>query len=312
MYDEAISPPCQLAIPYKPVEGTLLSSLQTLSHIHLKTSKMADRLAAAAEKYPSLRKVIKDDVEVSRPCTLSSSAVVLPLTFQSHDGREIALLKYIHALPNLDSLRDSPAAICAAMDEFAAQEDFLINLGHHKGAILADLILDKKPKVFVEFGGYVGYSAIVAGAAMRQYAGTEARVWSLELDPLCASIAMNFVDLAGLSDIVKVVVGTGEESLKRLQKEGKLTGLDMVMLDHVEDLYVSEFHGLESLGFLRKGVTVVADNVVRPGAPEYRKMVRSHPNLESHAVMGLITPGDFEVSCFSSLFERNALTNVVG
>jgi catechol O-methyltransferase len=45
---------------------------------------------------------------------------------------------------------------------------------------------------------------------------------------------------------------------------------------------------------LKKGTVIVADNVVRPGAPEYRELVRGHPGLKSEGVRGLIQPGDLE------------------
>lgn len=57
-------------------------------------------------KYPSLQK-FQDNSEN---------------TVESHDGREIVLLKHIYDHPALDTqLRGSPAAILAAMDDFAAQ-----------------------------------------------------------------------------------------------------------------------------------------------------------------------------------------------
>lgn len=94
-------------------------------------------------KYPSLKKmqgVNEEDI------------------LESHDGREITLLKYIYNRPDLDShLRGSPFAILAAIDEFAAQQDFLINIGPDKAGKLADLIREHRPRVVVEVGGYVGY-----------------------------------------------------------------------------------------------------------------------------------------------------------
>ncbi|KAJ6013327.1 S-adenosyl-L-methionine-dependent methyltransferase [Penicillium herquei] len=229
-------------------------------------------------KYPSLGK-FDDDDEV-----------------ESHDGRETVLLKYIYSHPSLDQLRGSPEAICAIMDEFAAKEDFLINIGSDKGRKVHDMIKEEKPSVLVELGGYVGYSAISFGDAMRQAAGPgeSVRLWSLEFDPLIASIAMNLIDLAGLSDVVKVVVGTAADSLKRLHAEGKLTNIDFLFLDHVEDLYLSDFQVCEELKLLRSGALVVADNVVRPGAPKYREHIRQHPGVESWGVKGLIMPGEFE------------------
>ena len=69
----------------------------------------------------------------------------------------------------------------------------------------------------------------------------------------------------------------------------------MLFLDHVEDLYVADFQICAGLGLLRKEALAVADNVVRPGAPEYRQFVRGDPSLESWGVRGLIMPGEFEV-----------------
>jgi catechol O-methyltransferase len=80
-----------------------------------------------------------------------------------------------------------------------------------------------------------------------------------------------------------------------LKGEGKLTDINMLFLDHAEELYVSDFKLCEQLGLLKKGAVVVADNVVRPGAPEYRELVRGCPRLRSGGVRGLIQPGDLEV-----------------
>ncbi|KAJ5938228.1 hypothetical protein N7454_004570 [Penicillium verhagenii] len=240
---------------------------------------MSGRSPELLAKYPSLGKFDGSDDYV-----------------ESHDGREAVLLKHIYNHPSLEQLRGSPAAICAVMDEFAGQEDFLINIGSDKGQKVNDLIKSEKPAVLVELGGYVGYSAISFGDAMRQAAapGQEVRLWSLEFDPLIASIAMNLIELAGLSDVVKVVVGSAADSLKRLQAEGKLSSIDFLFLDHDEELYTPDLQFCEELGLLKSGALVVADNVLRPGAPKYREYVRQHAGVESWAVKGLIMPGEFE------------------
>lgn len=214
---------------------------------------------------------------------------------QWNDGREAVLLRWLYQHPQFPNMRNNPDVICDAMDEFAAQTDFLINIGPDKGHKVVDLIAETKPKVFVELGGYVGYSAILFGKAVRDaHAGGEKPVfWSLEADPLFAGIAMNLVDLAGLSDIVKIVTGPAVESLARLEKEGKISSIDMLFLDHVEQLYHTDLQVVESLELLKKGSVLVADNVLRPGAPEYRKYVREHPKLETRAIEGLIIPGEF-------------------
>jgi catechol O-methyltransferase len=214
-------------------------------------------------------------------------------------------LTWLYERSDLAQLRGSPSAILAAFDEFSGQEDFLISIGEDKARIVTSMVLENKPKTFVEIGGYMGYSAIAFAHAMQKAlpdspAGS-LRVLSLELDPLCAAVAMSVVDLAGLSDIVKVITGHASDSLNRLVSEGKLKHVDMLLLDHREDMYITEFQTCEKLGLLQKGTVIIADNVVRPGAPEYRDMVRNHPRLESRGVRALIMPGEFEVRYSSRL-----------
>ncbi|KAH8701550.1 S-adenosyl-L-methionine-dependent methyltransferase [Talaromyces proteolyticus] len=244
------------------------------------------------DKYPSLQKL---------------QGIPEEEIVESHDGREIRLLRYIYNHPKLHSeLRGSPKKILQAMDEFAAKEEFLISIGPQKSKILQDLVASHRPKQLVELGTYVGYSAILFGDAMlraQQDSSIERediRVYSIELDPLIASIAMNLVSLAGLSHIIEIVVGPSADTLKRLHDEGVLASgsLDMLFIDHVEDLYQPDCQLCESLGLLDKsGCLVVADNVVRPGAPLYRDYVRRNSRFrKSWAVPALIIPGDIPVS----------------
>ncbi|KAF5610174.1 catechol O-methyltransferase [Fusarium subglutinans] len=196
-------------------------------------------------------------------------------------------------------MRNNPLVICEAMDEFAAQQDFLINIGPDKAEKIAALIAETKPSVFVELGGYVGYSALFLGNALRNahkdsQDANNGIYWSLEADPVFAGITMNLVDLAGLSDVVKVITGKAADSLRRLKEEGKLESVDMLFLDHIEDLYVADLQVAESLGLLKKGSYIVADNVLRPGAPEYKQYVKEHKSMDTRAIMGLIIPGEFE------------------
>jgi catechol O-methyltransferase len=98
--------------------------------------------------------------------------------------------------------------------------------------------------VVVELGGYLGYSAILFADSMRQSALSEKnklQVWSLEMSPEFAVIAEKLIDIARLSDLVTVVVGPAEESLRKLKADGKLAVVDMLFLDHAEELYASDF-----------------------------------------------------------------------
>ncbi|XP_044717145.1 methyltransferase domain-containing protein [Hirsutella rhossiliensis] len=100
-----------------------------------------------------------------------------------------------------------------------------MNVGEHKGAIVTGLIGETKPQVMLELGGYVGYSAILFGAALQKAGGR--RYISLERNPEFAAVASSLVDLAGLAAVVHVVVGPSADSLRRLHSHGHLARIDL-------------------------------------------------------------------------------------
>jgi catechol O-methyltransferase len=125
----------------------------------------------------------------------------------------------------------------------------------------------------VELGGYVGYSCILFGDALRKAGGD--RYYSLEMNPEFAAVILSLVDLAGLSDIVKVVVGSSDASLARLCSEGLLRHIDFMFLDHYKPAYVTDLKLCEQLDLIKPGSILVADNVVKPGNPPYLSYIRS-------------------------------------
>jgi len=129
----------------------------------------------------------------------------------------------------------------------------------------------------IELGGYVGYSAILFGDAVRSNGGK--RYLSLEVNPENAAVANMLVELAGLRDFVSIVVGSSNKSLIQLiQVEKKISQIELLFIDHWKDLYLPDLWLLEELNVLKPGVSVlVADNVLMPGAPEYLEWVRASP-----------------------------------
>ncbi|KAJ7066356.1 S-adenosyl-L-methionine-dependent methyltransferase [Mycena amicta] len=230
------------------------------------------------EKYPSLK-----NLDLTKPLV--------------HDGRETRLLEWIYARPDLDTLRNNPARVCAAIEEFSKEHEMLINVGSTKAQLVHGLIAAEKPRIVVEMGSYVGYSAIsFADVLRRQHPPGHGKpqYWSLEFSPLFAAITMSLVDLAGLGDIVKVVTGAAADSVQRLVQEKKLEHVDLLFIDHWAEKYYPDLQICESLNLLKSGAHIVADNILVPGAPKYAEYVRTHPGLESKTVKCLIVPGDFE------------------
>ena len=148
-----------------------------------------------------------------------------------------------------------------------------MNVGEDKGRIVTDLIAEVKPQTMVECGGYVGYSAVLFGEAVRRAGGK--RYWCLERNPEFAAVTSSMVDLAGLTDVVKVLVGSSGKSIVRLHQECNLKRIDMMFLDHYKPGYTNDLMLSEELKLITPGSVIAADNVIKPGNPPYLEYVRS-------------------------------------
>lgn len=140
-----------------------------------------------------------------------------------------------------------------------------------KGELAA---MEPKPKVVVEFGTFVGTSAIAWAAMLQEFHGADAkdiRVFTFEFDPAVAEVARSLVRAAGLQDVVEVLVGPGAESLKKLHAEGRVGPgqVDVVFIDHWEQHYLPDLKLCEELKLFHVGSLALADNTDFPGAPDY-------------------------------------------
>ena len=179
----------------------------------------------------------------------------------------------MYGKPDLEEIRGNPSRVLAAIDEFGRTNKYLMNVGEDKGKIVKDTIAEVRPQVMCEFGGYVGYSGILFGAAVRDAGGK--RYWILERNPEFGAVISSLADLAGLSDIVKVIIGPSASSIKRLHSSGALTRIDMTFMDHYKPAYATDLRLCEELQLIRPGTVLAADNVISPGNPPYLEYVRS-------------------------------------
>lgn len=188
----------------------------------------------------------------------------------------VEVVDHIFGLPNLDDLRGHPDKVLAAIDDFSANKKMLMHIGPDKGGKIASVITERKPDTMIELGGYVGYSAIMFGDAVRRAGGR--KYLSLELSPHYAALANRLVELAGLQDVVEIIVGPSHMSLARLVHDKVIDHIDMMFIDHWQSRYLPDLHLVEQLGLLKPDVSVfIADNVLFPGAPDYVDWVRASP-----------------------------------
>lgn len=162
-------------------------------------------------------------------------------------------------------MQGNPEKILAAIDEYGCTRNFLMNVGSEKGRIVAEkLIPELEPDFMVELGGYVGYSALMFGSAVKRVGGR--KYLSLERSPQFAAVA---------AALVEIVVGPCRDSLRKVRHDYPTGVVDVFFIDHAKFEYVNDLKLCEELGLVGPGTTVIADNVISPGVPEYREYART-------------------------------------
>jgi catechol O-methyltransferase len=179
----------------------------------------------------------------------------------------------------VDALKGNPKAVLNFIDEYS-EKHRMMTIGELKGKLIYDKIVQKNPTIMLELGCFVGYSAIyfAQGLASSQ----NAKYYSFESDERCAEIAQAFIDVAGLTDRIEIIVGKAGQTLEEFQQKlykkfGKFTSADFIFIDHWKDMYVPDLRVLETIGLIAPGTVIAADNIYFPGAPEYVKYVQSSP-----------------------------------
>ena len=196
----------------------------------------------------------------------------LTTRWQVGDGREARLADYVTA----KARTGDPADAVRVIDEFGYNESFLINVGDEKGRILDDAIARARPARVLELGTYCGYSALRMAVA-----APAARIVSVEFNPDNAAIARRILDHAGVGQRVTIVVGTLGDGGKTIATLCAAHGLgpgsvDLAFIDHAKEVYLSDLQLILQQGWLRAGALVVADNILFPGAPDYRAYMKEN------------------------------------
>jgi len=180
----------------------------------------------------------------------------------------------------------NPAAACEAIEQFGSSSlsrpygggggwapsagRWLKVAGGEKAAVLgaaARLAPHQGAARILEVGTYCGYSAMQLALAC-----PGARITSIESDPGTAVIARSILAYAGLAHVVDVRVGHSQDVLPHVGRDaatGEAQSFDLVFFDQRGSCYGADLAVLEQLGAIVPGTVVVADNVLKPGAPAF-------------------------------------------
>lgn len=192
--------------------------------------------------------------------------------WQVGDGREERVADRVLSTARRGDADD----VIRVIDRFGYQESLLINVGDRKGAIV-DAALDRcQPRMILELGAYVGYSAIRMARKLPQ----GGHLYSIEFNEANAGIARRIIDHAGFGDRISVVHGTlgdGGATIGHLESAAGFAAgtVDFVFIDHAKDAYLPDLMLILEKGWLHPGSIVVADNVKVPGAPEYHAYMKA-------------------------------------
>ena len=195
-------------------------------------------------------------------------------------AREGELLGYVQRF----AAKGHAQGVLSAVEDFCrARKLWLKVAGGDKAAVLEKVVDVLKPKSVLEVGSYVGFSAIRLGAAVQRWGG---QVVSLEMDPVLALIARQMVAHAGLEAVVQIQLGHSEVRLDRLCGS---SSFDLVFFDQRGSRFREDLEKLEEMGALHPKAVLIADNVLKPGAPTFLWYVCAAPGWRSL----IVELGDF-------------------
>ncbi|KAM4808112.1 uncharacterized protein WCC33_003274 [Rhinophrynus dorsalis] len=170
-----------------------------------------------------------------------------------------------------NAVRGDPQSVVDNIDRYCRHKEWAMNVGDEKGLILDKVLKETDPLTVLELGTYCGYSAV----RMARLLKPGARLLTVEMNPIHASVAKQIIKFAGVQDTVKVLEGSTADFIPQLKEKYEVDTLDFVFLDHWKDRYLIDTKLLEECCLLRKGSVLLADNVVYPGIPDFLEHVRT-------------------------------------
>lgn len=172
-----------------------------------------------------------------------------------------------------------PASVLAALDRFAREDRFLMNVGPEKGLLLVEELAKIGPNArILELGSFVGYSAIL----MARQLSEAGRIVSIDVSPESSEVSRAMATLAGVEKRIEFLTGRAQDRLDTLEGQ-----FDLVFLDHWKDLYKPDTEKILARGLLREGGVIIADNLGPMfGDNPYLAWMQARPDFESRYVEG--------------------------
>ena len=213
------------------------------------------RSLAASLPYYVLPVRAADDSLLARAASLSFSEF-----YERHPYRVAG-----DVLPFLEvcASRGDAESVLLALDVWSERYP-MFQTGPVKGKILEEALMKAAPCFAAEIGTFIGYSALRIARALPK----KGKLVCVEASSDFADVARGVLAYAGQEATVVVAKGSDCAPLLR-EAFGKDHAMDFLFLDHAKEAYAPDLETLENARLVTKGTTVVADNVLYPGAPGY-------------------------------------------
>eukprot|EP00403_Amphidinium_massartii_P012322 CAMPEP_0178409162 /NCGR_PEP_ID=MMETSP0689_2-20121128/20320_1 /TAXON_ID=160604 /ORGANISM="Amphidinium massartii, Strain CS-259" /LENGTH=962 /DNA_ID=CAMNT_0020030295 /DNA_START=43 /DNA_END=2931 /DNA_ORIENTATION=+ len=197
--------------------------------------------------------------------------------FEDFHYKETSVLEAVLA----SAMPGNAASVHAAVENVGLKEVWLKVAGGEKACVLDNVLITHKPKRILEYGTYVGYTCTRMALRVAEWGG---KVVTMEMDPVNATIARNHIALAGLSGTVTVQLGHSDDAVQVLFEEYGPGSFDMVFMDQRGTAFHEDLQHLEAIGILADPCVLVADNVLKPGAPYHVWRICSMPHYRTDII----------------------------
>jgi predicted O-methyltransferase YrrM len=144
------------------------------------------------------------------------------------------------------------------------------NIDIESGRLLFTLALGMQARVILEIGSSNGVSTLWLAAAAQRTGGF---VHGTEIRPERVVAANRHLDEAGLAEYGRVHQVNADSQLPVSES------VDLVFIDAEKDDYSDHFE--RSIGYVRPGGIILADNVISHDCTAYQAHVRSRPDIET-------------------------------
>ena len=165
----------------------------------------------------------------------------------------------------------------------------MYKLSDIKAQILKDAVSKARPKHILELGSFFGFSALNIASVLPKGSLITCVEGNIENYKVAQSVFK--LGLGPLSDTIHIVNGISTNVILNSPSslfpysgsvaDSSKQQFDFIFMDHDKDCYLKDLQLLEASGLLSDTCTIVADNVVFPGAPGYLDYVRYNPSRTS-------------------------------